>query len=53
MDLRLDEITLAKNYSRTFGIGDISELAHSMQEHGQITAISVTPDHSLVAGHRR
>jgi len=53
MELPIDQIKRGKNYSRVFGIGDIQELAASMQEHGQLQRILVTPDMELVAGYRR
>lgn len=53
MRIKLSDITLAKNWSRTYGIGDIRELVASMKAHGQIQSVLVTPDNELVAGFRR
>jgi len=53
MKIKLSEIKPGKNYSRTFGVGDVSELAASMQEHGQITPIIVDASNNLIAGYRR
>lgn len=53
MKIKLSEIELGKNYSRTFGVGDIKELAESMQENGQITPVIVNEKNVLVAGFRR
>lgn len=53
MKLKLTEVKKAKNYSRTFGVGDVTELAESLAENGQLMPILVTSDHVLVAGYRR
>lgn len=53
MLVSIDEIQLGKNYSRTFGVGDISELADSMHEVGQITPVVLDKNNVLVAGYRR
>lgn len=53
MKVKLKDITPGTNYSRAFGVGDVSELAASMQEHGQINPIILTDDNELVAGYRR
>lgn len=53
MMVRLDELEIGKNWSRTFGVGDISELVASMQQHGQITPIIIDEHGNLVAGFRR
>lgn len=49
----IDDITPLKNYSRTFGVGDISELAASMNEIGQITPVVLDTRNGLIAGYRR
>jgi ParB family chromosome partitioning protein len=54
MFIKIDELgTQARNYSRCFGVGDVSELAASMNLHGQITPILVDEDDNIVAGFRR
>ncbi len=53
MKVPLNEIQLGKNYSRTFGVGDVTELAESMQEHGQITPVILDDHGNLIAGYRR
>lgn len=53
MMVRLDELNIGKNWSRTFGVGDISELVSSMQQHGQITPIIIDGQNNLIAGFRR
>lgn len=53
MKLKLSEIKKAKNYSRTYGVGDVTELAESLEENGQLMPVLVSPDHTLVAGYRR
>lgn len=53
MMVELAKIKVGKNYSRTHGIGDITELVDSMREHGLIQPISVDRDHNLIAGFRR
>lgn len=53
MKVPLDEIQLGKNYSRTFGVGDVTELAESMHEVGQITPVVLDTHGVLVAGYRR
>lgn len=53
MKVPLDEIQLGKNYSRTFGVGDVEELAASMHEIGQITPVILNQHGVLVAGYRR
>ena len=50
----IDELgTAARNYSRCYGVGDVSELAASMKQHGQITPILVDADNNIIAGFRR
>lgn len=53
MKVRVDEIVKGKNWSRTFGVGDIAELADSMEAHGQITPVIIDGEKNLVAGFRR
>lgn len=53
MKFRLDELQIGKNWSRTFGVGDISELVASMREHGQITPVIIDEHGNLIAGFRR
>lgn len=53
MKVKLADLKLGKNYSRTFGTGDISEQVSSMKEHGQITPVIVDDQNRLVAGFRR
>ena len=53
MKLKLNEIKKAKNYSRTFGVGNVTELAESLKENGQLMPVLVTEDKTLVAGYRR
>lgn len=53
MRIKLSEIKQGKNWSRTFGVGDISELVDSMRVHGQITPVIVDADNNLIAGFRR
>jgi len=49
----LKDIKPGKNFSRTFGIGDVTELAESMEAHGQLTPIMVDGSMNLIAGYRR
>jgi len=51
--VKLSDIKQGKNWSRTFGVGDISELVESMREHGQITPVIIDTDNNLIAGFRR
>jgi len=51
--IKLTEVVLGKNYSRTFGVGCVKELADSMKLHGQITPLLIDGDKNLVAGYRR
>ena len=53
MKTKISEIILGKNFSRTFGTGDVSSLAASMKTHGQITPVIIDKDKGLVAGFRR
>lgn len=53
MKVNIADLTLGKNWSRAFGTGDISELAASLKEHGQITPIVIDKDSNLLAGYRR
>jgi len=53
MKIEISEIKVGKNWSRAHGEGDISELADSMHEHGQITPVIVDNENNLVAGFRR
>lgn len=51
--MKISEIKVGKNWSRAHGEGDVSELAASMREHGQITPVIVDMAGNLVAGFRR
>jgi ParB/RepB/Spo0J family partition protein len=53
MKIKIDDLILGKNWSRTFGTGDITDLAATMAEHGQITPVVVNSAHELLAGYRR
>lgn len=53
MKIKIDDIIVGKNWSRTFGVGDVTELSESMSTHGQITPIIIDADNNLVAGFRR
>lgn len=53
MKVKLTDITPGKNYSRTFGVGDVRSLAESMQENGQITPVTINSQNVLVCGFRR
>lgn len=53
MKVLLRDIKQGKNWSRTFGVGDITELVASMREHGQVTPIIVDGEMNLIAGFRR
>lgn len=52
MKSKIEDIEVTQNYSRPYGVGDVSELAESMAIHGQITPI-ITHGGKLVAGFRR
>jgi ParB/RepB/Spo0J family partition protein len=53
MKVKLSDLKIGKNWSRTFGVGDITELVDSMREHGQITPVIVDKNGNLLAGFRR
>ena len=53
MMVRIEDLIVGKNWSRTFGVGDVSELVASMREHGQITPIIIDGEKNLIAGFRR
>jgi len=53
MKVKIADIKPGKNYSRTFGIGDVSGLALSLQEHGLIQPIIIDASNNLIAGFRR
>jgi ParB family chromosome partitioning protein len=53
MKVKLEDLKIGKNWSRVFGVGDIQELAESMQEHGQITPVLIDESNNLIAGFRR
>jgi ParB/RepB/Spo0J family partition protein len=53
MMVKIDELNIGKNWSRTFGVGDTSELVASMREHGQITPVIIDGEKNLIAGFRR
>lgn len=50
---KISDIKLGQNFSRPFGVGNFSELAESMQQHGQITPVIIDKDNNLIAGFRR
>lgn len=53
MLVKVEEVKIGKNWSRTDGMGDVSELAASLKEHGQITPILIDSEGQLIAGYRR
>lgn len=53
MKIKIDDIKVGKNWSRTFGVGDIQELVDSLNLHGQITPVILDEDNNLIAGFRR
>lgn len=53
MKIKLEDLNIGKNWSRTFGVGDIQELVDSMSAHGQITPVIVDDQNNLIAGFRR
>lgn len=53
MRVKIEDLKIGKNWSRTFGVGDIQDLADSMNAHGQITPIIIDGQNNLIAGFRR
>lgn len=53
MKVRIEDLVIGKNWSRTFGVGDVSELVASLREHGQITPVIIDGEKNLIAGFRR
>lgn len=51
MQVKIDEITIPERVRQA--LGDLSQLMKSMQTHGQLNPIVITPDYHLIAGHRR
>ena len=51
MQIKIDEIAIPERVRQT--LGDLSQLMRSMQTHGQLNPIVITPDYQLIAGHRR
>lgn len=53
MKVRIKDLQLGKNWARSFGTGDIKELAASMKELGQIAPITVDDVLNVLCGYRR
>lgn len=51
--VKLADIRLGKNYSRTFGPGSVKDLVASFKEHGQLQPVTVGSDGVLAFGFRR
>lgn len=51
--VKLSEVVLATNYSRTYGVGDCRELADSLTEQGQLQPVLISKDGFLALGFRR
>ena len=51
MQVKIDEIVIPDRVRQA--LGDLSQLMRSMQTHGQLNPIVITPDYQLIAGHRR
>jgi len=51
MQVKIDEIIINKRIRED--LGDLTTLAKSLDMHGQLNAITITPERELIAGHRR
>lgn len=51
MQIKLEEIVISKRIRHD--LGDLTTLAKSLDKHGQLNPITITPQRELVAGHRR
>ncbi len=51
MQIKIDEIIVEKRIRQD--LGDLSSLAKSLDKHGQLNAITITPERQLIAGERR
>lgn len=51
MQIKIDEIMIQKRIRKEFG--DLTTLAKSLDKHGQLNPITITPQRELIAGHRR
>lgn len=51
MKVKIDNIIIGKRIRKD--LGDLTSLAKSLDKHGQLNPISLTPQNELLAGHRR